>query len=369
MSTLGATTAALARMRRDMARATTPSSANVVLRETASFGSNPGALRMLSYAPSDLDAGAPLVVVLHGCTQNADGYVRGAGWATLADRYGFVVLAPEQTTANNGNRCFDWWQPEDVLRGRGEVASIRQMIERATKDHQVDRSRVFITGLSAGGAMTAAMLASYPEVFAGGAIIAGLPFGAAETLQQALGSMFQCRPRPAAEWGDLVRGASPHRGPWPRVSVWHGGADATVIPQNALETVKQWTNVHGVTDASGRSEIADGRSRRVWRDAKGDAVVEYHALPWLGHGTPVAAAEGLGTVEAYFLEAGVSSTLEIARFWNIDQERMPSARRIPSTRAAPPPTPDRPKPTLVTGFDIEGVIHGALRSAGLMPRR
>ena len=117
-----------------------------------------------------------------------------------------MLLLPEQTAANNPKSCFNWFVPNDTARDRGEVLSIHQMIEKAISAHNVDRERVFITGLSAGGAMTAAMLATYPEVFAAGAIIAGLPYGAAGNVQQAFESMFQGRARTGKEWGDLVRG-------------------------------------------------------------------------------------------------------------------------------------------------------------------
>ena len=115
-----------------------------------------------------------LVVVLHGCGQTAAGYDFGTGWSTLAKRYGFALLMPEQQGSNNANTCFNWFNQGDVARGRGEAASIRQMIARMVADQKIDLHRIYITGLSAGGAMTSAMLAVYPEVFAGGAIVAGL---------------------------------------------------------------------------------------------------------------------------------------------------------------------------------------------------
>jgi poly(hydroxyalkanoate) depolymerase family esterase len=131
------------------------------------------------------------------------------GWggrtSTLADRYGFALLLPEQQPSNNPNGCFNWFLPGDTRRGGGEALSIRQMIEKIVIDKNIDRRRIFITGLPAGGAMTSAMLVSYPEVFAGGAIIAGLPYGAASNAQQAFESMFQSPPRSAREWGDLLR--------------------------------------------------------------------------------------------------------------------------------------------------------------------
>src|SRR5664279_2200313 len=198
------------------------------LAETADFGSNPGALRMFSFVPENLQQPPALVVVLHGCGQTAAGYDLGAGWSTLAKHYGFVLLMPEQQPSNNGQGCFNWFNPEDTARDSGEACSIRQMIARMVGDHKVDERRIFVTGLSAGGAMTSVMLATYPELFAAGAVIAGLPFGVASNVREALSGMFQSPARPAAELGDLVRGASPHKGPWPKISVWHGSADRTV---------------------------------------------------------------------------------------------------------------------------------------------
>src|SRR5205085_5815523 len=151
--------------------------ASTQLTVLTGVGTNPGAVRMFAYVPNNLARAPALVVVLHGCTQSAASYDLGAGWSKLAERCGFVVLLPEQTSANNPKTCFNWFLPGDTVRGRGEALSIRQMIEKTIGAHGIDRTRVFITGLSAGGAMTAAMLATYPEVFAAGAIIAGLPYG------------------------------------------------------------------------------------------------------------------------------------------------------------------------------------------------
>src|SRR5215216_474575 len=239
------------------------------LEEVHGFGSNPGNLRMFTYVPSGLAANPGLVVVLHGCTQTAASYDHGAGWSTLADRYGFALLLPEQQRSNNSKGCFNWFQTGDTQRDRGEALSIRQMVETIVSDNQIDRDRVFITGLSAGGAMTSVMLACYPEVFAAGAIIAGLPYGAASNVQQAFESMFHSPARSAREWGDLVRKAAPHNGPWPRVSVWHGSADKTVISSNARESLKQWTDVHGLPLSPSVQTPVDGYPRQVWLNEAG----------------------------------------------------------------------------------------------------
>jgi poly(hydroxyalkanoate) depolymerase family esterase len=149
------------------------SSAAGHLREVKGFGSNPGKLRLLTHVPRNLPKAPALVVALHGCTQTATIYDHGSGWSKLADRYGFAVLIPEQQRTNNPNNCFNWFLAADTQRNKGEAFSIRQMIERMIEDYGIDRRRVFVVGLSAGGAMTSAMLATYPEIFAGGAIIAG----------------------------------------------------------------------------------------------------------------------------------------------------------------------------------------------------
>src|SRR5258708_35583839 len=141
-------------------------------------------------------------------------YDFGAGWSTLAKHYGFALLMPQQQAFNNANGCFNWFNPEDTERDRGEACSISQMIAYAVKEIGIDRERIFVTGLSAGGAMTSVMLATYPEVFAGRAIIAGLPYGVATNVREALNGMFQSPARDAGELGDRGRNPSNPKRPW-----------------------------------------------------------------------------------------------------------------------------------------------------------
>jgi feruloyl esterase len=192
------------------------------------------------------------------------------------------------------------------------------MIEKTIGAHGIDRTRVFITGLSAGGAMTGAMLATYPEVFAAGAIIAGLPYGTAGNVQQAFESMFQGRSHTAPVWGDLVRRASGHRGPWPRVAIWHGDADATVKPINADSLIQQWTDVHGIDSAPDEDQL-DGYPRKVWR-RDGVDVVESITITGMAHGTPLATGTHGGTAGPFMLEAGISSSYHIAKFFGLTGE-------------------------------------------------
>ena len=211
-----------------------------------------------------------LVVALHGCTQTADSYDQGTGWSDLADRLGFILVFPEQQPANNPKNCFSWFLPGDTARDSGEALSIRQMIAKAVEKFGVDRSRIFVTGLSAGGAMASVMLATYPEIFAGGAIIAGLPYGAASSVQEAFEAMFNERAPSSRALGDHVRAASSHRGPWPKISVWHGTADTVVRPSNADHIIRQWLDVQKLPERPSGEEQIGRHTRRVWKDANGE---------------------------------------------------------------------------------------------------
>jgi poly(hydroxyalkanoate) depolymerase family esterase len=315
------------------------------LVEINDFGSNPGSLRMFALVPEHLPRAPALVVVLHGCGQTAAGYDLGAGWSTLAERYGFALLMPEQTASNNANTCFNWFNPEDIARGSGEAGSIRQMIARMAGDHDIDSRRIYVTGLSAGGAMTSVMLATYPEVFAGGAVIAGLPFGIAGNVREALSGMMASPPRPANELGDLVRNASTHKGPWPKVSVWHGSADRTVNPANADEIVKQWLDVHGLPLAPMSAADVDGHPREVWWNADGETIIESYTITDMAHGTPLGDSghdERFGEEGAFLIEAGISSSYHIANFFGLtDQIHQPrtAAKTNSKTNAKAPSKP------------------------------
>lgn len=307
------------------------------LVEMRGFGPDPGQLRMLAYLPPDWASPRSLVVVLHGCTQQATGYDLGAGWSLLAERYGFALLFPEQRQRNNPRRCFNWFVPSHARRGSGEAASIAQGAERLVAEQGIAPGRTFVTGLSAGGAMTAVMLATYPDRFAAGAIIAGLPYGAAWTVREALDAMAKGRIRAGREWGDLVRAASPHRGPWPRVSIWHGSADTTVHPVNAQEIAKQWADVHDVTQEPDASDIVDGHPRRLWHDRNGAVAIESYLIADLAHGTPLDTAAGEdphGRAGPFLIEAGIASSYRIAQFFGLTGRRLAAA---PAGKVRPAP--------------------------------
>lgn len=326
------------------------------------FGSNPGDLAGRLYAPNSMLERAPLVVVLHGCTQTAEAYARGAGWIKAADDHGFAVLLPEQKRANNPNLCFNWFSSRDARRDRGEALSIVQMVEAAQELHGTDPARVFVTGLSAGGAMAAVMLATYPEIFAGGAIVAGLPFGTANNVPQALERMRGKGIPEASRLGELARSASSYAGPWPSLSVWHGTNDTTVDRKNARALVDQWRELHGAQRAPSKANVVHGHSHYVWSDPTGREVIEEYQVLGLGHGAPLSTREPRSGEVAgpHMLEAGISSTRLILRFWGLATGGANGVSAVGSCAESDERSPNQ-APDAITG-----TIEQALRAAGLL---
>ena len=208
-----------------------------------------------------------------------------------------------------------------MQRGLGEPASIKQMIDQVVEDHKIDSDQIFITGLSAGGAMAGVMLATYPEMFAGGGLIAAMPFGVARTSYSALQRMCVGGGELGPELAELVRGASPHKGPWPCISIWHGTSDKTVDISNAEASLAQWLGVHEISNSSVVTDLVDGFPHRVWHNAEGTAVIEEYSVTNMGHGTPLnlADTDACGQSGPYSLKVGISSTQHLGTFWGLDR--------------------------------------------------
>ncbi|MFP5078452.1 alpha/beta hydrolase family esterase [Rhizobium sp. YIM 134829] len=321
-------------------------------------GANPGQLKAWSYVP-DVVRRPPLVVVLHGCKQTAARYDRGSGWSRLADEAGFALLFPEQQRQNNPSRCFNWFMEADATRGAGEVASIRSMIDEMIRTQDIDSRRIYVTGLSAGGAMASALLAAYPELFASGAVIAGLPSGVASTIPQAFDRMRGHGLPSAPDLQAHLSAASPHPGPWPTVSVWQGTADKTVAESNAMAIVDQWRGVHGLGPRPDRLEEGPLRTRMVWKDRTGREAITLHLIQGMEHGTPLDPASGFGEAGPYMLDVGISSTLEIARSFEL-------IKGPPRRQAAREGSKHAPQAGAQVISRVQRTIESALRSAGLL---
>ena len=285
--------------------------------EIRDFGSNPGRLRMLVYSPPNVRSGHSLAVILHGCAQDAVRFAADSGWMALADRCGIPLVLPEQVPGNNRGRCFNWFRETERSRGDGEASSIREMISFAAQRFATDPGGIFIVGLSAGGAMAASLMAAYPEVFSGGAIVAGLPVGCASTMREALERMARAGPREPEEWwAEKIRHAAPrnYRGAWPRVSIWHGEADPVVDPANAQLLATQWRSVHGLSEKAGiEGKSVPGVSHRWWGPPERPAV-ELWMFDRVGHAYPI---RETGRPSEWVAQAAVSATEHLARAWRL----------------------------------------------------
>ena len=302
------------------------------LESVTSFGSNPGALQMYRYVPAAVPANAPVVVVLHGCTQSAADFVN-AGWNPLADKYKFYVVYPQQPSANNPSTCFDWFgkynTPSDktnLTRGQGENLSIKQMVDKMKQDYSVDASRVFVAGFSAGAAFVSVMLATWPDVFAAGGMGEGIPYNCPSTQNT---DVFQCmnpgKTLPASDWGDRVRAAyAGYAGPWPRVSIWEGTQDTTVGTTNATQLVAQWTNVHGLSATPSAQDTVDGQAHAVFNTGNGQTRVESYSISGMAHGFAVDPAHGCGAPSTYLLDKHICAAHHMLRFFGIADPMRPT---------------------------------------------
>ena len=264
------------------------------LTEVSSFGSNPGGMRMHIYVPDNRPAAPPIVVAMHGCGGSGPGFYSGSEFASLADRYGYIVIYPSAMQEAGFGKCFDTWSPEAKRRGGGsDPVSIASMVSYAARQYAGDLTRVYATGSSSGGMMTQHMLALYPDLFRAGASFMGVPFNCFANAADYPPGSSQCTGGGGAngtpqQWGDAVRQAYPgYTGSRPRIQLWHGTND-TLVPYSLLqESVEQWTNVFGLSQTPTSSDTPQpGWNRRRFADAAGVVQVEAYSVQGAGHSLP-----------------------------------------------------------------------------------
>lgn len=260
------------------------------LRQIDHFGKNPGNLAMYVYGNATrTDSGLkPLVVVLHGCGQTAAEVARLTGWNKLAAINDFVVLYPQQRVWNNMSTCFNWFRKNDIGKGMGECESIYQAIRYMIQTYPVDSSRIFITGLSAGAAMSVVLMATHPEQFKSGAIFAGGAYQLADNAFESVGMMAGTKRMKREELARLVKDQNPgYAGAYPSMIIYQGLEDLVVNRKNALLLIEQWTGLQGCNDIADKREQpfmnVNDISRMEFTDSTGKPVVIYYEVKNLGH--------------------------------------------------------------------------------------
>jgi poly(hydroxyalkanoate) depolymerase family esterase len=246
-----------------------------------------GAREYRLYIPAALPEGGPrgLVVMLHGCKQNPEDFALGTTMNAQAEIHGLLVAYPRQTGSHNASNCWNWFRPGDQIAGRGEPGILAGMAREIATSHAVPQGRVFIAGLSAGGAMAAVAGSTHPETFAAIGVHSGLPAGAAHDVISAFAAMRGDAATPAA--------------PLPRAIVFHGAADRTVHPRNGARVFEAARE-----GATPRTDSGPG-----WTRAS-TGTAEHWRIERLGH------AWSGGDPRGSFTEAsGPDASAEMVRFF------------------------------------------------------
>lgn len=295
------------------------------LEQIKNFGTNQGNLKMYVFKPENISEKAPLVVVLHGCTQTARTCAEQTGWNKLAKKHQFYVLYPEQLLINNVENCFNWFRPNDQLKNKGEPASIMQMINYLKATQKIDSTRIYVTGLSAGGAMTTTMLSVFPEVFDKGAVFAGGPYKSAQSSIKGGAAMLGMVSKSPEEWGNLVKVQNPDfKAAYPELMIVHGGTDPVVSTNNSNQLIKQWINLHQTDyiedEHYNHYKSNDDIELSIYKNSKDEPVVSYYRIKGMGHALPIDTGncdtQG-GKTGVFSVDKNFHSTFAAASFFGI----------------------------------------------------
>ncbi|PPA75621.1 poly(3-hydroxyalkanoate) depolymerase [Achromobacter spanius] len=267
-----------------------------------SFRNSAGQRAYKLYVPPGASGQArPLVVMLHGCTQDADDFAAGTAMNEAARKQGFYVLYPVQPRETNPQKCWNWFKHNHQQAGKGEPSILADMTRHVIAEYGIDPRRVYVAGLSAGGAMAAILANTYPQLYAAAGVHSGLAAGAATDLPSALSAMKGIGVRPGAASGTPV----------PTI-VFHGDRDATVHPSNGDAVVAASAGANAQVQSQRVAGANRGRdsTKRVYMDASGKVVAEY----WVVHGAGHAWAGG-SPKGSYTDASGPDATQEMLRFF------------------------------------------------------
>ncbi|RYE75725.1 MAG: PHB depolymerase family esterase, partial [Oxalobacteraceae bacterium] len=243
---------------------------------------------------------APLVVMLHGCKQNPDDFAAGTGMNALAEEQGCLVVYPAQAKNANGSNCWNWFQANDQRRDRGEPSIIAAITQQVMRDYKVDPERVYVAGLSAGGAMAAILASEYPDLYKAAGVHSGLPTGAAQDVASAFAAMNSGAPLKARSGATVP------------VIVFHGDRDKTVHPQNGHHVLAHHTGPRPGAAATEKGKAPNGRSytRAIHRNAGGKLMAEHWTVHGSGHAWSGGSKRG-----SYTDPQGPDASREMLRFF------------------------------------------------------
>jgi poly(hydroxyalkanoate) depolymerase family esterase len=279
-----------------------------------SYACRAGSRQYRLYIPAERPDGPQgLVVMLHGCTQSPDDFAVGTGMNAVAEEHGLLVAYPAQTSMHNGGSCWNWFRPGDQRRDIGEPAIIAGITRALIAEFDIDPSRVYVAGLSAGGAMAAVMGEVYPELCAAIGVHSGLPYGSASDVVSAFAAM-RDEPGGGHPMPRLAAG-----GKAVRTIVFHGSADQTVHPANAgriIAAARARTEASEVRRVEGRSFSGRTYTRTIALTADGAAIAELWMIEGAGHAWSGGQAAG-----SYTDPAGPDASAEMVRFFLNDSSR------------------------------------------------
>lgn len=269
------------------------------------FGDNPGEISASYFSaasPSD-----SLVVLMHGCGQNAEQLAKQSGFYQQAKLHHFSLLLPQQHKQNNATTCFNWFSKADQDKDQGETLSIVNMIKASKQLTQ--SNKVYIVGLSAGGALTSSLLIHYPNMFEAGAIIAGVPYPCADNLIKAISCMKSGSPLDARTLAKEIHKTGIN---WPELTVITGQQDAIVNPKNSELMAQQWGYLTG--DSEKQSLPREGVEASIFGDSS-----ELIVIPNMGHGLPVnSAIEAGGSAAPFVLQSPFSAADHLVKKWIVN---------------------------------------------------